>query len=603
MDNQLDVIVTIGGGADGYTPVVGANANWWINGFDTGIKADYSSEESLRAQEEVLRVNAERLRVESEELRISNELTREREFILMQQTIVNAMTSLQQLSASVEANESDRNSNEESRIQNEADRESSESSRELNETNRIAEETKRNDAETMRGQQEEARKTAETNRVSEENKRKDAETLRVQQENLRKSSETNRVAEENKRIEAERLRAEKDAGRDAKIKNVEDKTVQLEQDLNLMRGDVQGVQLAVGSLIRRANIAHLHIVIKLDTDLEPTSKNIFRGTKGNTTIASMIYQSNIQLNMFVSGVEYVARINHSAKKGDVLTLDYIFDRIPVLYLNGVKAVSNITSSVVYDNNIELLSFGTPFYTIQSIRTFNTIPTDLIIYQLYNQGRCDEVVLGDEWRNPNVASMTDFSKPKLNPDLIDGYYRYERRADAVDILRIEINAKLGQLLLIKLNSKAVAGKSFGYFINDGVVSSAVTNSAEILYKPTRNTTFINIANPDVNFSFDVKDITVTTINILNEYLPSFLSPTGWIDTGINKNYIALTAPTFSYVRPYKQTQFASGAPTTPPQAAGQQYFDTVTGRLYISRPISSPIARQFEVADWGTPISK
>lgn len=242
MDNQLDVIVTIGGGADGYTPVVGANANWWINGYDTGIKADYASEESLRAQEEALRVPAESARIKAEELRASNELTREREFALMQNAVSDAIASLQQLSTSVEADESNRNRNEELRNQSEADRVSSESGRELNETNRSAKESERIQAETLRNQQEEARKSAETNRVAKETERIQAETLRNQQEEARKAAETKRVTEEAKRVTAEQQRAEKDAGRDAKIKNVEDKNAQLEQNQNLLNRRPQGLK-------------------------------------------------------------------------------------------------------------------------------------------------------------------------------------------------------------------------------------------------------------------------------------------------------------------------------------------------------------------------
>lgn len=624
MDNQLDVIVTIGGGADGYTPVIGANANWWINGFDTGIKADYSREESLRAQEEVLRVSAESARIKAEELRASNELTREREFELMQNAVSDAIASLQQLSTSVEADESSRARNETLRNQSEADRASSEAYRELNETNRSAEETKRIESETTRNQQEESRKSAETNRVTEENKRKDAETIRGQQEEARKLSEANRISEENKRIEAERLRAEKDAGRDNKIANVENKTDQLEQDLNVVRGDVQGLSSDYNMLNKFwfKDASEFTISFWVISSPIVTAKDIFIfGDSVVDTGSSILggYNGNpISFIQFNPRKSYVSNTISLSKGFYAITFN---NGNAQWYFNGTPKPGGLetgfnTTQTIYKLGRNWLSRN---FTVGNIRTFNTSLTATQIEALYNQGRCDEVRLGDEWRKPDTSNVYDITNNVTNGwNLVNaggsvitvsgGFINVTQASSSPSYPRFELantkwNSGISKFICEYENIQGVSLATFAQNVlfeetivtTDGwkryiIVVSSHSHTSNIFWFQS------NQSNPNPNpITFKVRRLERTSISVINEYLPNNLTPTKWIDSGINKNDIALTAPTFSYIRPYKHYNYGSGAPTTPPEAAFTEYGDIVSGNIWKCRPKGSD--RQFAVSDW------
>lgn len=218
---DFNINIGLGGPADGYTPYVGNNGNWWYSNIDTGIKADYSNEEAFREQEEVIRASAELLRVSEEQVRVGNENSRKTNENLRK----NSETAR-------ELAELKRNEDEDVRRILEEERVNNESSRVNDELNRSNNELVRTNNESIRMQQENARKDEETKRSTNEQARIKEETLRKQLEEDRKTAETNRNNSEDQRKEAERLRAEKDAGRDDKIEAVETKNAQLEQNLN-----------------------------------------------------------------------------------------------------------------------------------------------------------------------------------------------------------------------------------------------------------------------------------------------------------------------------------------------------------------------------------
>lgn len=409
--------------------------------------------------------------------------------------------------------------------------------------------------------------------------------------------------------------------------------VQLEQELGVVRGDVQGIQDNQQTNINSFGVSTTPSEIggdyfvemwfntgNLNWTEEAKSNYIFAfGNSDGSQRCGLCYIYNKATLLFAYLGQGVGNSPTTYAIKPNTLYHFVVSRngnLSEMWVNGVKLVSKEFNGIAgsYYNIINKVNIGGKgTISTYKIRRFNIATTQQLVDMLYNQGRCDEVVLGDEWRieKKHTINNITWNPASWTSSAIEDFKRYTQLNvtsslyGGVSVITNIIDIR-NRFVKVSFDIRAVGNLDYVQVrsdngnedkININLTSEFVKHIVIFRANDTGNSLVIG-RQGDISVSngFDIKNISVENVVILNEYLPHNLTATKWIDNGVSKQDIAITAPTFTYVRPYKQYSFGSGAPTVNPDAAFVEYTDVDTGRVWKSG--GKPNTRQFDLNDYG-----
>ena len=229
--------------------------------------------------------------------------------------------------------------------------------------------------------------------------------------------------------------------------------------------------------------------------------------------------------------------------------------------------------------------------MSSLRIINYALTQSDVDTLYNQGRCNEAILGDEWRSGSALIIENQRVEKA----VTPWYSTTRTPLTPIVVGKKYNVVLEVISVPTDYAFAAYGVRFG---NNWLLTA---NTAVGVY----NYSVIALDNSFIAYLGQTSDqsatdgkfkiISIKECDVLDEFTPTSLTSTQWKNTGVNTTPLTLTNPQFTTHKPFELLQYGSGAPSITPVAIGQEYYDYTNKKKYVC--CGKPNTRQFAVSDW------
>lgn len=328
--------------------------------------------------------------------------------------------------------------------------------------------------------------------------------------------------------------------------------------------------------------------------------NIPKDWAGNVVVFN-----NSNIRVWLNNAKYLIlqegdkSVNFAAKIGTTL-------EVAITVLNGniwlmFPSIGGYKSMPSEFNSIQDLTISSGLI-IHNIKTLNIGVDETLLYTLYNQGRFDELVFGQEWKEDKTGGQNVSFLQTQNVVNNNGVFTFANLPSSIGEWLTSQSINLSPYRMVEVSFDYTAENDVRVELNDVGLANytkqgkyvdlqAGSGRARIIGYVEK---YISLFKESAIGGLVLSNISFRQVAIKNEYKKEGIMPSRWLDFGATKNDVDITGSTPLFTSMYEENTFSSSAPTAPPTAALCKHSQ-INGAVWISGAKTKD--RPYNMNDW------